>query len=135
MAPRGTLGFRQPACYHIESLSSMRRHIAALLFIPSGRPLWRKNLLLSRKRTHEIFFANVVTDKWIFRHKFHADVSLDNYKARWVLCGFTQRPGVDYDETFNPVVKPATVWAVVTLALSQQWSARCKKMLFSTGSS
>jgi hypothetical protein len=38
--------------------------------------------------------------------------------ARWVLRGITQRPGVDYDETFSPVVKFATVRAVLTLAIS-----------------
>jgi hypothetical protein len=65
--------------------------------------------------------ANVVTGKWIFKHKFHADGSLDRYKARWVLRGFTQRPGIDYDETFSPVVKPATVRTVLTLAHSRDW--------------
>jgi hypothetical protein len=35
--------------------------------------------------------ANVVTDKWIFKHKLKVDGSLDRYKARWVLQGFTQR--------------------------------------------
>jgi histone deacetylase 1/2 len=63
--------------------------------------------------------ANIVTGKWIFRHKFQADGSLDRYKARWVLCGFTQRPGIDFDETFSPVVKPATVRTVLSLAVSQ----------------
>jgi len=55
----------------------------------------------------------------VFRHKFKSDGSLDRYKARWVLRGFTQRPGIDYDETFSPVVKPATIRAVLTLALSR----------------
>jgi hypothetical protein len=50
------------------------------------------------------------------------DVSLDRYKARWVLQGFTQRPEVDYDETFSPVFKPVTVWTVLTLAVSKGWS-------------
>jgi hypothetical protein len=65
--------------------------------------------------------ANVVTGKWIFKHKLKADGSLDRYKARWVLRGFTQRPGVDYDETFNPIVKSATVRTVLTLAVSRGW--------------
>jgi hypothetical protein len=63
----------------------------------------------------------VVTGKWIFRHKLQADGTLDRYKARWVLRGFTQRPGLDYDETFSPVVKPATVRVILSLALSQDW--------------
>jgi hypothetical protein len=65
--------------------------------------------------------ANVVTGKWIFKLKLHADGSLEQYKARYVLRGFTQRPGVNYDETFSPVVKPATIWTVLTLALSKDW--------------
>ena len=53
--------------------------------------------------------ANIVSGKWIFKHKFHEDGSLERYMARWVLSGFSQRPGVDFDEIFSPVVKPATV--------------------------
>jgi histone deacetylase 1/2 len=40
--------------------------------------------------------VNVVTSKWIFRHKFHSDGSLARYKARWVVRGCTQQHGVDY---------------------------------------
>jgi hypothetical protein len=42
--------------------------------------------------------------------------------SRWVLQGFTQRPGVHYDETFSLVVKPATAHTVLSLALSRSWS-------------
>ena len=65
--------------------------------------------------------VNLVTGKWIYRHKLLADGSLDRYKARWVLWGFTQRPCIDYDETFSPMVKPATIRVVLSLALSQHW--------------
>ncbi|XP_021309205.1 uncharacterized protein LOC110432736 [Sorghum bicolor] len=65
--------------------------------------------------------SNIVTGKWIWTHKRRADGTLERYKARWVLRGFTQRPGVDYDETFSPVVKPATVRTVLSLALTRGW--------------
>jgi hypothetical protein len=70
--------------------------------------------------------SNVVTGKCIFKHKFNSDGSLDWYKAHWVLRGFTQRPDIDYVETFNPVVKLAMVKlamvrTVLALAVSRSW--------------
>jgi hypothetical protein len=37
--------------------------------------------------------SNVVTDKWIFTHKFLSNGTFDRYRARWVLWGFTCAPG------------------------------------------
>jgi hypothetical protein len=65
--------------------------------------------------------ANIVSGKWIFKQKFNFDGSLERYKARWVLRVFTQQPGIDFDETFSPVVKPATIRTVLSLALHQDW--------------
>jgi hypothetical protein len=65
--------------------------------------------------------SNIVTDKWVFMHKFCVDGTFDRYKARWVVWGFTQRPRVDYDETFIPVVKPATVRTMLATAFSHNW--------------
>jgi hypothetical protein len=54
-------------------------------------------------------------------HKLHAIGSFDRYKAQWILRGFTQRPGVDYNETFSLDVKSATVRMVFTIAVSHDW--------------
>jgi hypothetical protein len=62
--------------------------------------------------------SNVITGKWIFMHKFNYDGSLDRYKARWVFHGFTQQTGIDYDETFSPVVKSAMVYTMLSLIVS-----------------
>ena len=51
---------------------------------------------------------NIVSGKWIFRHKYNADGSLSRHKARWAVHGFSQQSGGDFDETFSHVVKPAT---------------------------
>lgn len=68
--------------------------------------------------------ANIVSGKWVFRHKFKSDGSLDRYKARWVMRGFSQEHGIDFDETFSPVVKPATIRVILSVALSSNWKIR-----------
>lgn len=65
--------------------------------------------------------VNIVTEKWIFRHKHHPDGTLARYKARWVVRGFTQQAGVDYSETFNPIIKQATIRVILSLAASHSW--------------
>ena len=65
--------------------------------------------------------ANVVSGKWIFKHKFSSDGGLAYYKARWVVRGFSQQPGVDFDETFSPVIKPAMIRVVLSIAVSRSW--------------
>ncbi|KAK1683226.1 hypothetical protein QYE76_044074 [Lolium multiflorum] len=63
--------------------------------------------------------ANIITGKWVFKHKFHPDGTLDRHKARWVVRGFRQR--VDFTDTFAPVVKPGTIRTVLQLAVSRAW--------------
>ena len=65
--------------------------------------------------------ANVVRSMWLFRHKFHTDGTLARYKARLVANGSSQQQGIDCEETFCPVVKPATIRTVLSLTISQQW--------------
>jgi hypothetical protein len=53
--------------------------------------------------------------------KKNSDGSFERYKARLVGDGRSQVAGVDCDETFSPVVKPATIRTVLTIALSKSW--------------
>ncbi|KAJ6422482.1 hypothetical protein OIU84_027443 [Salix udensis] len=58
---------------------------------------------------------NLVGCKWIFQLKRHVDGSIAHHKARLVAQGFSQEPGLDYGETFSPIVKPTTVRLVLAL--------------------
>jgi hypothetical protein len=67
---------------------------------------------------------NVISCKWVFRIKENSDGSLNKLKARLIAHGFTQQYGIDYMETFSPIVKPATVCLVLSLVDSKGWDIR-----------
>ncbi|CAA7032774.1 unnamed protein product [Microthlaspi erraticum] len=58
-----------------------------------------------------------VGSKWIFTKKFHSSGVLNRYKARLVAQGYNQRLGLDYAETFSPVIKSTTIRVVLGAAV------------------
>lgn len=60
---------------------------------------------------------NLVGCQWAFRIKYDQNGCIDRYKARLVAKGFHQRPGLDYKETFSPIIKPSTVRLILSLLL------------------
>lgn len=67
---------------------------------------------------------NIIGCKWVYKIKRKSDGSLDKYKARLILKGFKQQYGIDYEDTFSLVVKPATIRIVLCIAISRGWSVR-----------
>lgn len=68
--------------------------------------------------------ANVVDCKWVYKLKRDHTCAVKRYKARLVAKGFSQQLGLDYHETFSPVVKATTIRAVLSLAATQRWPLR-----------
>ena len=58
----------------------------------------------------------ILSGKWVFKLKRGPHGEVIRYKCRWVVRGFTQEEGVDYDETFASVVKPMSYKALFAIA-------------------
>jgi hypothetical protein len=94
MVTRAKAGFRVPALFHAAPLSPIPKTFRGDLADPNWRAAMEDEYAtLLQNHTWDLVprphGANIVTGKWIFKHKFNVDGSLERYKARWVLRGFT----------------------------------------------
>ena len=91
---------------------------------------WRKAIRaeLDSMQLREVFRAaklpsgqQAIGTKWVFKIKRKADGSIEKYKARLVAKGFKQKYGIDYTETFSPVVKYVTLRMVIAMTKYFGW--------------
>ncbi|NAW49705.1 hypothetical protein FGF92_24035, partial [Salmonella sp. gx-f5] len=63
--------------------------------------------------------SNLVGCRWVFSTKLRPDDSIERRNARLVAKGFHQQFGIDYTETFSPVVKPSTILLVLSIVVAR----------------
>ena len=53
--------------------------------------------------------ANIITSKWVFTIKYTINSMIERFKARLVARGFSQKYGIDFEDTFAPIVRHDTL--------------------------
>jgi hypothetical protein len=64
---------------------------------------------------------DVVSSKWIFKIKHAADGSIEKYKESFVARGFSQKEGIDYEETFALVARYTSIRTIISIAPKMKW--------------
>ena len=59
---------------------------------------------------------NIVGSRWVLKHMRGAEGEITRCKARLVTQGYSQTPGVDYNEVFSPVAKYSSIRTVLEIA-------------------
>ncbi|KAL6321989.1 hypothetical protein AAG906_035908 [Vitis piasezkii] len=138
MVTRGKAGIFKPKAYHALTLSPSSQFFQVLLAIQESRgfksmakhPEWLSTMddeiqALKKNDTWDLvprpINHNVVGCRWIFKTKLHANGSIEHHKARLVAKGFSQIHGLDFEDTFSPMVHPATIRIILSIAVTSGW--------------
>ncbi|KAL0400290.1 UNVERIFIED_CONTAM: Retrovirus-related Pol polyprotein from transposon RE1 [Sesamum radiatum] len=77
--------------------------------------------------------------KWVYKRKLGADGEVTTFKAKLMAKGYTQRPGVDFEENYSPVAMAKSIrrllaivaWSIYGLKqASRSWNTRFDKVIW-----
>lgn len=129
MVTRLQKGIRKPKqilSLHVNTVSPLPKGYKQALLNPNWNPsITDEYDALIKNNTWTLVpkpaGTNIVNALWLFKHKYKADGTLARYKFRLVANGTSQEQGIDFDETFSPVIKPATIRAVLNFVVERDW--------------
>ena len=121
MSTRSKHGITKPKqilSLHAEPFSPLPKSYIQALDDPNWNPSMTKEYnAIVKSETFDLVprppNTNIVRSMWLHKHKYDADGNFTNHKSRLVANGKSQEQGIDFDETFSPVVKPATIRTVL----------------------
>jgi hypothetical protein len=132
MHTRSKNGIFKPKTFH-TSITDYTQTEPSTYLTASKIPQWCTSMneeysALQRQHTWTLVAPplgkNIVGCKWVFKLKRNSDGTISRYKARLVAKGFHQQHGIDFEETFSPVVKPPTIRLILALAVTYNWPLR-----------
>ena len=65
---------------------------------------------------------SVISSRWIYKTKHLTDDSIENYKEISVAHGFSQKEGIDYEETFSPLARYTSIRTILALESKMKWN-------------
>jgi Reverse transcriptase (RNA-dependent DNA polymerase) len=68
--------------------------------------------------------AKVLPDCWVYKVKRGPDCTVMKYKAWWVVKGFQQQYGIDYNETYAAIVKAMSYRTVYILSAAKDYEIK-----------
>lgn len=133
MQTRSKLGISKPKVPYIgitlaDSAPTPTTTKEALLSPPWKQVVIEEFTALQRNKTWTLVprprTQTIVDNKWIFKSKFHSNGTLAKRKVRLVAKGFQQTHGIDFFETFSPVIKASTICIILTIVVALGWEIR-----------
>ncbi|RVW57562.1 Retrovirus-related Pol polyprotein from transposon RE1 [Vitis vinifera] len=130
---------KSPEEVHIEQEAPKRHRYLKIVRSQNDWPKWKEAIQaeLNSLTKREVFGPVVQTledvkpvgYKWVFVRKRNENNEIIRYKARLVAQGFSQRPGIDYEETYFPVMDAITFRFLISLAVSEGLDMRLMNVI------
>ena len=96
--------------YHIRWKKSMDKEIADLLKHQTWETVSRSSLPAGRKP---------LKSKWVYKIKYNRDGTIERFKSRFVVCGYSQREGIDYDQAFSSTLRASSFRLLLALSAAK----------------